>query len=225
MVGETIVAAIQESVGTAIQSVVLAMPRVVAAIIVLVIGYAIGKIISGIFRKALEKMDIGERLIKGTAVERFLDGANTTFERLIGALVAVFIYVAFILAAVDILKIDVLSGFVNEVLLYLPNLIAGILVLIVGLIAAEWLVSFVRGMTEEYNVPEASLVASAVKVILTLAVIVIALEQWQIQTSIVYTFLTPIAWGFAAAIAVAFGWGLKDLVSEWGKRKVEKWGK
>ncbi len=150
---------------------------------------------------------------------------NTTFAKLIGTLVSIFFYVVFIIIAIDILQITMLSNFVNLVLVYLPNLIAGILVLIIGLVAVEWIVSFIRNTTKEYRIGGADLIATFFRVILILVVIVITLDQWQIETSIIYTFLQPLAWGVAAAIAVAFGWGFKDIVAQWGKKVSDEWSR
>jgi len=200
-----------------------ALPNIIAAIIILIIGYIVGKLVGGAVRKVLEKAKVGEKLSKNALINRMLAILHTTFERLIGALVSIFFYVIFILVAIDVLQVEMLSNFVNLVLIYLPNLIAGILVLIIGLVAVEWIVAFIRNTTKEYKIGGADLIATFFRLILILVVIVITLDQWKIETSIVYTFLQPLAWGIAAAIAVAFGWGFKDIVGEWGKKITAEW--
>lgn len=225
MVLETIADAISAGMNNAIQSMISALPNIIAAIIVLIIGYIVGKVIGGGFRKVLEKAKIGEKISKNPLINRILAVLNTTFERLIGALISIFFYVVFILAAIDILQIEMLSNFVNLVLLYLPNLIAGILVLIVGLIAVEWIVTFIRNTTKEYRIGGAELISTFFRAVLILVVIVITLDQWKIDTSIVYTFLQPLAWGVAAAIAVAFGWGFKDIIADWAKKQASELAK
>lgn len=144
---------------------------------------------------------------------------------MMGKLVSVFFYLIFILAAVDILGIEMLSNFVNQILLYLPNLIAGIIILVVGLIAVEWLTKFIRSMTNEYKVISGNLVTMVLRVILIFFIFMMALDQWMIDTSIIYTIIQPLAWGIAAAIAVAFGWGFKDVISDWSKSKADEWEK
>ena len=201
------------------------MPNIIAAIIILIIGYIVGKLLGSAVQKVLEKAKVGEKLAKSTLINRMLAILNTTFAKLIGTLVSIFFYVIFIIIAIDILQIEMLSNFVNLVLVYLPNLIAGILVLIIGLVAVEWIVSFIRNTTKEYRIGGADLIATFFRVILILVVIVITLDQWQIETSIIYTFLQPLAWGVAVAIAVAFGWGFKDIVAQWGKKVSNEWSK
>jgi hypothetical protein len=225
MVFETMGEAINAGFNNAVESMITVLPKIIAAIIILIIGYVVGRLIGGGVRKVLEKAKVGEKLSKSRLIQRLLAILHMSFERLIGMLVSIFFYVIFILAAIDVLQIETLSNFVNIVLLYLPNLIAGILVLIVGLVAVEWIVAFIRNTIKEYKIGGADLIATFFRVVLILVVIVITLDQWMIDTSIVYTFLQPLAWGVAAAIAVAFGWGFKDIVGEWAKKVTTQWTK
>jgi hypothetical protein len=225
LVGEDIIESITTALANALETMILAIPRIVGAIIVLIIGYIVGKLLGGLVQKILEKAKVDEKIIKNTLIERLLTTINMSFSRLIGVLVSIFFYVVFILAAIDILGIEMLSNFVNQVLMYLPNLIAGILILVIGLIAVEWITKFVKNTTKEYKVMSADLVTMFLKAILVLVVIVITLDQWMIDTSIIYTFIQPLAWGIAAAIAVSFGWGFKDVVADWSKKKADEWNK
>ena len=220
-----IVEAITDALGSVWNATVSILPNIIGAIIVLIIGYIIGRFICGLVRKILEKTTLDNRLIKNTIVERVLKAANMSFEKMMGKLVSVFFYLIFILAAVDILGIEMLGSFVNQVILYLPNLIAGIIILVVGLIAVEWLTKFIRSTIKEYKVISANLITMFLRVILIFFILMMALDQWKIDTSIIYTIIQPLAWGIAAAIAVAFGWGFKDVVSDWSKSKADEWKK
>jgi hypothetical protein len=218
-----IIEAITNALSSVWNATVSILPNIIGAIIVLIIGYIIGRLIGGLVRKILEKTTLDNKLLKNTIVERVLKSANMSFEKMMGKLVSVFFYLIFILAAVDILGIEMLSSFVNQVLLYLPNFIAGIIILVVGLIAVEWLTKFIRSTTKEYKVISANLITMALRVILIFFIFMMALDQWMIDTSIIYTIIQPLAWGIAAAIAVAFGWGFKDVVSNWSKSKADEW--
>ena len=222
---DTIVEGINAGFYDAFQSIVAALPNIIAAIIILIIGYIVGKLLGGAVRKLLEKANVGERLTKNSLIKKILAIVDMSFAKLMGLLVSLFFYVVFILAAVDVLEIDVLSSFVNAVLLYLPNLIAGILVLIIGLIAVEWIVTFIQNTMKEYNISPAHAITMFFRVVLTLVVIVITLDQWKIDTSIIYTFIQPLAWGVAAAIAVSFGWGFKDVVADWAIKHTRDFSK
>lgn len=219
MVLDNIIEGINAGFYDAFESIVSSLPGIIAAIIILIIGYIIGRIVGGCVKRLLEKAKADKKIAKNTMIKRMLDSVDMTFSKLMGVLVSLFFYVVFILAAVDVLQIQILSTFVNAVLLYLPHLIAGILVLIIGLISVEWIVSFIQNPMNQYKVALANIITVFFRAVLTLVVIVITLNQWKIDTSIIYTFIQPLAWGVAAAIAVSFGWGLKDLVGNWAKKQ------
>jgi hypothetical protein len=218
MVLETISEGIKTGLSNAVESMIAFLPNIIAAIIILIIGYIVGKVVGGAIRKLLEKAKVGEKLAKSQLISKLLAILNISFEKLMGMLVSIFFYVIFILVAIDILGIQMLSKFVNDVLLYLPSFIAGLLVLIIGLILVEWVAAFIKNTIEHYKIGGATLISTIFKMLLMLVVFVITLDQWRINTTIIYTFITPLAWGVAAAIAVAFGWGFKDIVAEWGKK-------
>lgn len=219
MVLDNIIEGINAGFYDAFESIVSSLPGIIAAIIILIIGYIIGRIVGGCVKRLLEKAKADKKIAKNTMIKRMLDSVDMTFSKLMGVLVSLFFYVVFILAAVDVLQIQILSTFVNAVLLYLPHLIAGILVLIIGLISVEWIVSIIQNTMNQYKVLLANIITVFFRAVLTLVVIVITLDQWKIDTSIIYTFIQPLAWGVAAAIAVSFGWGLKDLVGNWAKKQ------
>lgn len=225
MANSNIIESISTAFGDALATMISVLPKIIGALIILIVGYIVGKIIGGLVRKILEKTNLDNKLIKGTMIERVLKSADMSFEILMGKIVSIFFYVVFILAAVDVLDIEMLSVFVNEVLLYLPNLIAGILVLVVGLIGIEWITKLIGHTTKEYRVLSTDFVTMIVRAVLTFFIIMIALDQWKIDTSIIYTIIQPLAWGIAAAIAVAFGWGFKDVVADWSKNKAKEWKK
>jgi len=225
MANGNIVESISMAFNDALASMISVLPRILGAIIILIVGYIVGRFIGGLVRKILEKTTLDDKLIKGTIIEKVLKSANMSFDLMMGKIVSIFFYVIFILAAVDVLDIEMLSAFVNEVLLFLPNLIAGILVLVVGLIGVDWIIQLIRHTTKEYRVLSADFVTMIVRAVLIFFIIMIALDQWKIDTSIIYTIIQPLAWGVAAAIAVAFGWGFKDVVADWSKSKAEEWKK
>jgi Mechanosensitive ion channel, conserved TM helix len=152
-----------------------------------------------------------------------------TVTGLISALVRWFFYLIFILAAVSILNIPIFTNLVNEVVLYIPNLIAGALILIIGLLAINFLMNWFEGMMKAENIAFAGIISIALKALFSIVVIVIALDQLKISTGIIYTFITPLVWGIAIGIAVALGVALGvggiDVVRDYLRKMAKTGGK
>lgn len=194
------------------------IPVIIAAIIILIIGWIIGRIAGGVAKRLFEKANI-DRAVSKTGAGEALAGTGFTFSGLFSAVVRWFIYLIFIMAAVSVLNIPVFSNFVNQIVLYIPNLIAGILILVVGLIGINYVMEWIKSILQKQKVAFANIITMGLQALLSLVVIVIALDQLQIDTTIIYTFLVPLAWGLAAglaiAIGIAVGVGGKDVAAEY----------
>ncbi len=218
---ETIKASFADAVGT----MVAYLPLIIAAIILLIIGWFAGRIGGKVISKVLDKMGVDDAVDK-TIIGDTIKKSGMTTVGFFDALVKWFIYVIFIVAAVNVLNIPMLTDFMHRIALYIPHLIAGILVLVVGLILINVIMNWVEEQLASREVSYTDIIAPVLKALFSLVVIVIALDQLQIDTTIIYTFLVPLAWGVAAGIAIAIGislgWGIKDIVAEYIKEKLKE---
>ena len=200
------------------------IPVIIAAIIILIIGWIIGRIAGGVAYRLFERANI-DRAISKTGAGEALAGTGMTFTGLFAAVIRWFIYLIFILAAVSVLNIPVFTNFINEIVLYIPNLIAGILVLVIGLLGINYIMDWIKNILKAQHVAFANIITTLFQALLSIVVIVIALDQLKISTQIIYTFLVPLSWGVAAAIAIAvgiaFGVGGKDVAADYLRKLAE----
>lgn len=220
MVLESVQASLSATAGMIIQF----LPALIGAIIILIIGWIVGRVGGGVMAKILRRANVDETVGK-TDFGMTIEKSGMTVTGLFSSLIKWFIYLIFIMAAVNVLNIPIFANFLNAVVLYIPNLIAGVLVLVVGLIAVNYLMKWIGSMLKGQDVPFTNWIVVGLQALLSLVVIVIALDQWRIETTIIYTFLVPLAWGISAGIAVAMGIsigvGAKDVVAEYLRKMVE----
>jgi len=216
---------IQKSFADAIGTMISWLPAIIVAIIILIIGLFVGRLGGKIVSKVLDKIGVDDAVDK-TAIGDIIKKSGMTTVGFFDALVRWFIYIIFIVAAVNMLNIDILTGLMQEIALYIPHLIAGILVLVVGLILVNVIMKWVEEQLKSREVAYADIIAPVLNAIFSLVVIVLALDQLQIDTSIIYIFLVPLAWGVAIGIAIAvgiaLGWGLKDIAADYVKEKLQE---
>ncbi|WP_286878371.1 mechanosensitive ion channel family protein, partial [Methanosaeta sp. UBA458] len=108
-------------------------PIIIAAIAILIIGWIGGRILGKIVVKLLDSVgldDILDKTFLGEAIRR----SEMTTSRLLDLIARWFVYLISIVAAVDVLNIKMLSELVNRIVLYIPHVVAGLMVLLVGLI-------------------------------------------------------------------------------------------
>ena len=209
-----------------VNEIVQYIPVIIAALIILLIGWIIGRVVGSVLRKLFVKANI-DKAINKTEVGEAVAGTGMSTTDLFTNVVKWFIYLIFILAAVSVLNIPVFTNFINQVVLYIPNLIAGILILLIGLLGINWIMNWIKDMLQSQKVAFANIITTGLQAILSLVVIVIALDQLRISTQIIYTFLVPLAWGvgigLAIALGLAFGLGGKEVAGDY-LRKIAKTG-
>jgi len=198
------------------------LPRLIGAIIILIIGWAVGRLLGAAISRLLDKAGVDDALRK-TSVGKAIERAGVPTPRFFDILVRVFIYLIAVFAAVNVLQIEVLTYYMKMVVEYLPSLIAGIVILIFGLMIADFIGDAITAVGREAKIEYASLASLAVRGVLYLVVIIIGLSTMGIDVSILNVVVTAISWGVAGAIALgvglALGFGLKDYVA----KKAEDW--
>ena len=197
-------------------------PRIAGAVILLFAGWALGRVLGKGVSRLLQRIGFADSVGK-TVVGRALARSGVTSTKFLELLMRWFVYLVAILAVVDVLQITALTAFVSAVVQYLPNFIAGVLILLLGLVVVDFLGDAVGAIGREVKIELAPILSMAVKLFLYLTVIVIALTTMKIDVTILNEFAKAIAWGSAVGIAIglgiAFGWGLKDHVA----KNVDRW--
>ena len=216
---------IMESFATAIGTMIEWIPAIIAALIILLIGWFAGKFAGKIIGAIVDKIGFGAAMDK-TMFGDIVKSSGMTTAKFFDVLVRWFIYIIFIMAAINVLGIALLIDFMNKLVLYIPHLIAGLFLLIVGLILVDFLMDWIGTQLKTREVASGDLIATILRALFSLLIITLALDQMLIDTSIIYTFLEPLAWGLgiglAVAIGIAVGWGSKDIVADYLKDKLGK---
>lgn len=214
-----IIAAVYSSMDTTISGVIGYMPKVGGALFLLIIGVILGKIIGEIARVVLDKIKL-DKAISATVLADIVKATGMTATGFIGAIVRWFIYLIFIMAAVDVLQMATVSALVEKIILYMPNLISGILILIGGLLIVDLVADMIEKLVVGMKIEGVKQIMVGMRAFLYLTVSILALDQLLIDTKILYTFLVPIAW--AVAIILVFRYGLKDSLVAYAKENRHK---
>jgi small-conductance mechanosensitive channel len=202
------------------------LPRVAGAVVALIIGWIAGQALGKAISKLLDKAGVDDALRK-TLVGKTLERSGITCVGFFDLVVRWFVYLVAIFAAVDILQITVLSGYMNMVVSYLPSFIAGIVIFVVGFIIIDYVADFIKQLGEEAEIAYSRIFADGLRLFLYGVVTILALSQMKIDVSILYVFANALAWGIAIGVGVglgiAFGWGFKDAVAENSKKWIKSW--
>jgi hypothetical protein len=190
-----------------------AAPKIVAALILLGIGLLIGRIIGWIVRKVAEKMNL-DRYWSRTGIGESVSRAGWNLTRIISVAARWFVYLFFISAAVNVLEFTQLSQAINDVWLWIPNVVAFIIILVIGALIADFVGRWMQRELPARGVVGGKAIGLIATGILYAIVLVVATTQLQIGEAILNSVISALIWGMAAAIAVGVGVGLAHALRE-----------
>jgi hypothetical protein len=195
-----------DSVQQALDSFFNFLPNLIAFLVILVIGWLIARVLSGIVRKGLEKIGMDRALHDSDAgryVERISPGAKPSN----GVGRAVFwLAMVFVLAvAIGALKIPAVTGFMNEVLAYMPNVIAAIVIFVVAAAIAGAAGAAATKLMGDTTTGK--LVAAIVPTLVLVIGLFMVLNQLKIAEEIVTITFAALLGSLGLGMALAFGLG------------------
>ncbi|MFC6835418.1 mechanosensitive ion channel family protein [Halomarina ordinaria] len=196
------------------------LPRLVGAILILLVGWVVGRVVAAVIRRLADAVDIDDRA-RDTPVASMAGPGGV--DRALGKIGAYYVYFLAVLAAADALAIDVLSAYVSEAATYLPAFIAGLVILVLGFIVADFVADVIQRAEGVAETAYARAFATGVRLFLYFTVLVIALSTMGVDVRILYILARAVAYGFGAAIAIgvglALGLGGRDYVAD----NVDRW--
>jgi len=217
---------VMQPVTSGVDTTVNLIPMLIGAIIVLIIGWIVGRVLGKAVAVLIDKLGIEKSINKTAIGKTFLKTGWASFAQIGDFIMRVVIYLFAIMAAADILGITYLSALIAQLIAYIPSLVAFILILFVGLILVDYFSDFVIAYGEHGSLQLIKPVISVLRVFLYFIIIMLALTQLKLDLGIIYTFITPVAWGvgigLGAAIAIIVGFGLKEDAPELFKQLLEK---
>ena len=199
-----------DSVQGALDSFFGFVPNLVAFLVILVVGWLVARAVKAVIAKALDKVGLDKALHSGQLgqyVEKVSPDASPS--RLIGTVVFWFIFIFVLSAAVGALKIPAVTAFMNQVLAYLPNVVAAVLILVVAGAVAGAVAGLVAKLMGD--TPTGKVVASIAPVLILGIATFMILDQLQIAPDIVRITYTMVMGAVALGLALAFGLGGRDV--------------
>ena len=197
------------------------LPHVLGALLILLVGPFIAKSFESVVSQLLKAAQL-DRLADQIQVDEVLTrgGIRRKLSELIGVIIYWLVMLVVVIAALNALELTIAAQLLQQVVTFLPNVVAAIFIFIVGIFAAIFLATTVRTAASNAGVAQAQLLGQLVQVIVVIFTSVATLQQLQIQFvgQAFLIILTAASFG----LALAFGLGCKDLVGRWVNDLVEQ---
>ena len=200
------------SLQQALTDVLRFLPNLIGFIVILLVGYALARVVKSIVARLLGRLDVDRRLHESPAgeyVEKFSPGASPS--RLVGTVAFWIIFIFALTAAIGALEIPAVTAFMNQVLAYLPNVIVAVLIFVLAAAIAGAFGGLVHRTMGD--TPTGDLLRSAVPALVLSVAFFMILTQLNIAPEIVQILFTAIVGALALGLALAFGLGGRNVAA------------
>jgi hypothetical protein len=208
-------AALMTSLAAAMALFFSAIPKVLGFLVILIAGWFIASLIDKGVAAILRAIRFNE-LANRAGLTDFIDkmGMNTDPAGLLGLVVKWFVRLIALVVAFDALGLPAVSEVLQQFLMWLPNVVVALIVLVIGGLAARALSNVVRGSAKEGGLSNADFLAKLASVMVWAFAIVVAVNQIGIATTLVNTLFMAFVGAIALGAGLAFGLGGRDTAAE-----------
>jgi len=192
------------------------VPRLLGFLVILLIGWLVASALAKAVTFLLRKVGF-DRIADRIGLSRLGQqaGIKTDAADILGKLVYWFVFLIFLVPAVNALGLTTVSDLLGRVIGYLPNVFVAILVLFLGTLAATLVADIVRGASASSKVGNPNLFSNIARYAILGFVALIALEQLGIATSLLNILFTAIVGAAALATGLAFGLGGQETARKY----------
>jgi len=184
------------------------IPNLVGAIVLLAIGYIVGKIVGIVIKGLCDKAKVDRYArLKGFRISELLKIAGEWI-----------IYLVFIQSAVQFLGIGALAEFVNQIIYFIPKAVGAAIIIIVGYILGNFFEEQIKASEGVYS----DLIGRVVNFFTVYVAIALALPFLGIDPSLVNNILLIIIGSVGFGFGLAIGLGLKDIVAREANKYIGK---
>ncbi|MBT8267121.1 MAG: mechanosensitive ion channel [Bacteroidia bacterium] len=185
------------------------------ALIILLIGWLILKVILFVLKKVLKAVKIdalGDKINELEVIEG--KKLNVNLTKIILSVVKWVYLLLLIIIVAEVLGLTIISEELGNLISYLPILISALVIFMIGLFIATLAKNAIKSMFKSLEISGSKIISNLVFLILMIIVSITALNQAGIDTEIITSNMTLIFGAFLGAFALALGLGARGVVAD-----------
>ena len=215
-----------ESIRESMHQIGAFLPRLLLAVVILIIGWLVAKAVRFAIVKALRTVNFNV-VTEKAGIDHFLKegGANIDTIRVLGSLSYWLVILAALMVASNTLDLAYVTDLIGRIVLFVPKVMFALVILVFGAYFARFVALALTKYLRDIRVGEAGLIGRLALYAIMVFVIMIALDQMGLGDIIRQAFLIIVA-AIALGLALAFGLGGRqraaELIERWSRHSVEE---
>ncbi len=205
-----------------LEGVVRFLPGLLAALLILALGFLIGWIVKFVARRSLVVARF-DRFCESAGFSAMLNRADirTPPSSLVALLLFWLVLASFLMAGASALRVEPINRLIAEFFLYLPRILSALGIVLVGFLLANFLSRAALLAAVNAGVPSPRVIALVVKFLIAILAFAMALEQLEIAKSIVIAAFIISFGAVMLGLALAFGLGGRDVAKKVLERQLK----
>ncbi len=208
-------AALMTSLAAALAMFLSAIPKVIGFAVIVIVGWLLSSLVEkGIaaLLRAVKFNDLASRSGLSDFVGKM--GTATDPAGVIGLVAKWFIRLIALVVAFDALGLPAVSEVLRDLLLWLPNVVVALVVLVIGGLAARALSNLVRASAAEAGLGSSAMLGKVAAALVWAFAIVVAVNQIGIASTLVNTLFMAFVGAIALGLGLAFGLGGRETAGQ-----------
>lgn len=205
-------AVLLEILGNIVAGITDFLPRLLTALLVVLVGWVVARIVQKVLTSLLERIKL-DSLLKKAGITESLErlSLRETPALWLPRLVFYLLMVFFVKTATQVAGMNEISNMIASFFSYLPSIVAAIIIILLGSTIGQFAGRAVTHAAGESGVEYAPVLGRLVSALIFFVVSVMAIAQLRIDMELVNSVVLIIFAGFAAAFALSFGLGTREI--------------
>ncbi|CCQ10212.1 cmpX protein [Pseudoalteromonas luteoviolacea B = ATCC 29581] len=197
------------------ENVILFAPDFIAAMIILLFGWIAKKISKKILKSTLARMNF-DKLTDSIGLNEWLSkrSPHLSPSYIVATLVSTFIFLLFVVAALDALGLTLFTRLIDTIVLYLPKVLAAFAILVVGLSVAQLTFKGTQLAAKNSGIDYGRSIAELSRGIVIVITLSLAVTQLEVDVSLLNIIICVVVACIGLAAAISLGIGTRGISSE-----------
>lgn len=190
------------------------VPRVLWFLVILIAGYLIAKAVKLIIKQILSKIGfdrIGEKLNEIGIIKQLK--TEISLSDIVAKVFYYYLLLIFLTLAAEKLGVDTITNMVLSLVNFIPKLIAGAIMLQIGIMLSDAIKTAVIALCKSFNISSAKLIGNIAFIFFLIITFITALGQIGIETALLESSFILIIGGVIGAFALGYGIASKDVLA------------
>jgi hypothetical protein len=220
--GDYLIRSLQHTLGNFIDMTTEFLPRLMAMLIIMAVGWLIALVLKLIVKHALAWLKFSRVSDTAGITQMLSKAALPPPQDLVSRLVFWVVGISFMFLGFSALGIFALQQQISEFFLLLPQIFVALLVLFIGLLAADFFSRAALLAAVNANVPSPHLFSAPVRFLITILAVSMALDQVGLGRHVVLIAFSLAFGAVMLAMAIAFGLGGRDAAKQLIEKRLSK---